>query len=445
MRDRRGRWGWLLVTLLVGVVACRSGEPGGGEETAVPEWAAELELRIGSLDDPGSSLTAVRGLEVGPDGSVYTLHPSEAIVRHFDADGNLVRVFGGRGGGPGELRRARLMGMVGDTLWVMDGEGYRISRFMLDGTFVGSFQVPFDMGSADMTAIPPRPVGLLSDGTVYGQPPGISDWLADGRLTDQVPVLMTRDGRVTDVLPAMPYRHLVWAIPSPDGRGGSYAVQPFEDRTAFAFDLNRRALVVLDREPPANAAEASFTVMKLEFDGDTLFSRAFAFDPIPVRQEELDSALDAFAAEVGERRLFGLTETEARRLAEETLYAPAYRPGARYVVPGRDDTIWVMLEPGDADTATWLVLDSGGEPMGRVRLPSGVLVRQAELPLVWGVETDELDVPYVVRYRVSTSMIGTGSTGVGATLAEEEPVTPWVSQGSRNRGHGPSTPIPAVL
>ena len=34
----------------------------------VPEWSAELELRIGSLDDPEYSLTYVRSLEVAPDG-----------------------------------------------------------------------------------------------------------------------------------------------------------------------------------------------------------------------------------------------------------------------------------------------------------------------------------------------------------------------------------------
>jgi hypothetical protein len=381
--------------------AC-GGPAADATDTSGDEWTAKLELRIGSVDDPVYSLTAIRGLEVGPDGAIYTLHPSEAVVRQFDADGSFVRTIGGRGSGPGEFQRARAMGLTGDSLWVMDTEGYRVSLFALDGTFLNSFQVPFVMGSEDMADIPPRAQGLLSDGTVYGQPPGFSNWLADGRLADQVPVLMTREGKVTGALPAMPYRHLVWEVPSPDGNGGSYAIQPFEDRTAFAFALNERALVVLDRPAPESIEDASFTVAKLDFDGDTLFSRTFDFEPFAVRQEELDSVVGARASELGERGVFGLTETAARRLAEETLYAPPYRSGARFVVPGRDGTIWVMQEPGDADTAVWLVLDARGEPLGRVGLPSRVLLRQADLPFVWGVETDELDVPYVVRYRVGT-------------------------------------------
>jgi hypothetical protein len=38
-------------------------------------WTAELQVRIGSVDDPDYSLTWFRRMEVGPDGRMYTLHP----------------------------------------------------------------------------------------------------------------------------------------------------------------------------------------------------------------------------------------------------------------------------------------------------------------------------------------------------------------------------------
>ena len=56
----------------------------------MPEWSAELELRIGSVDDPEYSLTRLRSLDVAPDGTIYTLHPMEQVVRRFDADGSLL-------------------------------------------------------------------------------------------------------------------------------------------------------------------------------------------------------------------------------------------------------------------------------------------------------------------------------------------------------------------
>jgi hypothetical protein len=426
----------VLVLALV-AAACAAGESDPAADDPVPTWPTELELRIGALDDPIYSLTAVRGMEIGPDGSIYTLHPTEAIIRQFDAAGSLVRTIGGRGGGPGEFQRPRAMGMVGDTLWVLDSDGYRVSQFGLGGDFLGSFQVPFDMGGTDLSALPPRAEGLLFDGTVHGAPPGPASALADGSLREVRPVLMSRTGEVTLALPSVPYSNLVWDISIPGTGGGSYRPQPYADSPIHTYSLTELALLVVDRAAPHTAEDAMYRVIKLGFGGDTLFERRFRFDPLPIDEVALDSLLDRFAESSAQSRLFSIAEGEARRLAESTLYRPAYRPGVRHLIPGRDGSVAIGLEPGDAEMAIWLFLDSDGEPVGRATLPSNVLIRQIELPLLWGVETDDLDVPYVVRYRVATSMIAGADESVGATLARAVVVPSPRSQASRKRGGPP--------
>jgi hypothetical protein len=271
------------------------------------------------------------------------------------------------------------------------------------------------------------------DGTVHGAPPAFSNLVADGSMTHRVPMLMTREGRVTDTLPAVPFGRNQWAVAAPDGRGGFYRSQPFPDGPLADFSLDERAQIIVAREAPASADDARYWVSKIDFAGDTVFTRAFAFEPIPVRQEELDSVLREVAGFMGERGMFGLSEIEAGRLAETTLYKPAFRPGVRTVVPGNDGTILLMLEPGDAPTATWLVLDTQGEPIGRVTLPANVLVRRVDLPLLWSVETDDLDVPYVVRYRVTRSIISRRERP-GATLADVTAVPQSIPRGTRSAG-----------
>lgn len=71
-----------------------------------------------------------------------------------------------------------------------------------------------------------------------------------------------------------------------------------------------------------------------------------------------------------------------------------------HVAAGRDGTTWLRREDAGGGTVKWLVLDAAGSPLAEVGAPAGLTILEARRDLVWGVEHDELDVPYVVRYRV---------------------------------------------
>ncbi len=415
-RNRAGGWDHLLVVLALCAGGCVPGDGGrsANDDPAsprslraedVPEWSAELELRIGSLDDPDYSLTYIRSLEVALDGTMYTLHTQEQVVRMFSADGSFKALIGGRGSGPGEFENVAVMGWVADTLWVLDFRGYRFSQFTPTGEFIGSFSVPYRSIEGLSAIQPPRAGGLLFDGTVHGEPPAFSHLVADGTLTHRVPMLMTRDGTVTDTLPSIPIGRNEWAISDPDdpGRGGLYTRQPFGDGPLWSFVPGERALIILDRTAPPSRDDAILHVSKLTFSGDTVFSRTYRFEPTPVSSEEVDSLLDERGSMMAEQGIFGVTAARGREWAALTLYQPEFKPGVVGMVFGRDGSIWLSLGPDGTGQDDWVVLDSAGEPIGHLKLPTGLQIFVVDPPLLWASERDELDVPYVVRFRIGPS------------------------------------------
>lgn len=376
------------------------------DELVVTEWTATQDLRIGSVDDPDYSLTFFRTMEVGPNGTMYTVHPQEQLVRVFAPDGSIRTTIGGRGDGPGEFQNVVTIGWVADTLWLLDGNGYRFSQFTADGKFLGSFSVPFVAGSDPRAIQPPRAGGMLFDGTIHGSPPAFSSQVAEGTLTHHVPMLMTREGVVTDTLPAIPFGRNQWAVTNPDApqRGGLYMHQPFADGPLWEFASSEAALVILTRTAASSLDEAVFVISKVSFDGDTLFSRGYRYVPVPTRLEVMDSILDDVGERLGERGLFGATAAQVRGWAALSLYQPPFEPPVRAMILGRDGTIWLDRGAGEIDGMNhWLVLDADGRPFAGLDLPARLTVLKVVPPYLWASENDESDVPYLVRFRVAES------------------------------------------
>lgn len=395
------RRGPVAVVVLATVVLAACGGPRERGPEALAEWPATRELRVGSVDDPGTALTWFRGMEVGPDGRMYTLHPQEERIRVFAADGTPAGTIGGEGEGPGEFSNPAFMGWVADTLWVLDLRGYRFSQFSADGALLGSFQVPFTASGSPDEAGPARANGLLPDGTVHGAPPAFSSLVASGKLTHYVPMLMNREGEVTDTLPAIAFGRSQWAISDPDHpeRGGTYTRQPFADGPLWAFAPNERALVIVDREAATDPTQASYRVTKLGFGGDTIFSRAYPYAPEPLPPARADSTFEATMERFSSFRRGG-TEGPFRKWAETSFYRPAFLPPLSDMKAGRDGTIWLRMAP-EGGQVSWTVLDRDGTPLGRTTLPEALTALVVDACTLWGYELDDLDVTYLVRYRVA--------------------------------------------
>jgi hypothetical protein len=54
------------------------------------------------------------------------------------------------------------------------------------------------------------------------------------------------------------------------------------------------------------------------------------------------------------------------------------------------------------DSIRWDMVDSDFEPLGFTFLPNDFAVKRVSRSAVWGVELDEWDIPWVVRYDVQS-------------------------------------------
>jgi hypothetical protein len=75
-------------------------------------------------------------------------------------------------------------------------------------------------------------------------------------------------------------------------------------------------------------------------------------------------------------------------------------PPATLLVTAQDGTIWIRLDERDLTEQPWVVMNRDGALLATVMLPAGVVVSAANGDELIGVETDELDVQYIVRYRI---------------------------------------------
>ena len=365
--------------------ACQRDLPALPDAFAAPPWTlAERETRIGSVDDPDYIFNPVTHMAMGPDGLLYTTHAGEGAVRRWTADGAPAGSLGGRGEGPGEFQYPFGLGFFGDSLWVWDVVAVRVSYFDLEGGFLGSVQARRTPGGA--TELPVRPVVPLRDGTFMGMTPPASTSIARGSQTESPFVRLDPDGRSLNRIWTQPWRrHDTFATSS--------ASQPFGDE--HLSGMGARGLLVVGRRAWTGEGDPTIRVSEIGFDGDTIFTAAVPYDPVPLAAERFDSVVRAWAG--------GNAASEAE--IREAMYRPSHLPAVSRLIGARDGTVWVQrFDPvevgGGGRMIEWWVLDDEGIPLGRALTPVELDVRVIAGGTVWGIERDELGVEYIIRHRV---------------------------------------------
>lgn len=134
--DASSRWAGTVDTLASGqIVVHNSATPiwAPGQE-----WQVTEDLRIGSVDGDGPDVLGnVTSFEIDRAGRIRILEGQTQQLRVFAADGSFVRTLGRSGGGPGEFARAMRVELGPDgNLWVMDPSNNRLSVFDTAGTYL---------------------------------------------------------------------------------------------------------------------------------------------------------------------------------------------------------------------------------------------------------------------------------------------------------------------
>jgi hypothetical protein len=241
----------------------------------------------------------------------------------------------------------------------------------------------------------------LRDGTLYGIAPASSDAVARGRLSRVRHVVMGPDGSIRGTVWIQPYRPSdVLALLRETG--GTFAPQPFGDRPLFHVSP-RGVLLVLDRRVPDEAGPASIRLTKIDMQGDTLLSSEITYTPHPLPRERIDSTAHAQAETILDFIQRMDPEMTVRRLESElreATYSPEFLPAVKDMVVAEDGSIWLQRFTPSEEGVVWWVLNPDARPLASAITPEGLRVLLISHQEVWGVETDALDVDYIVRYDV---------------------------------------------
>lgn len=358
-------------TLANGVVHVRN--PATGMWKPGEEWTLVEDLRIGSEDSEGPEMFgAVAALEVDAAGRIYVLEPQARQVRVFDADGTHVRSFGRKGGGPGEFEGpAGLMWDSAGRLWTVDQQLGRFSVFDTAGTFVTSHM---------------RPAGFM-----------MMPW----------PGGMDRSGRLYDVglLPGGGFRHALLRYDSAMQPRDTFRFPEFEAE-AFTYEDAKKTKSMSMTVPftPSRAwrmdgegnvwtgVSDRYRMARLNFRGDTVRIVEKEFEAVPVSSEDRDSALAKtkwFTEQGG--------KVDASRI-------PSRKPAYEMLAVDDRDFLWVAPMVARAEQRRRFdVFDAEGRYLGRVASPEALTLSGSTLirgDRIYAVVLDEMDIPYVVRYRI---------------------------------------------
>lgn len=337
-----------------------------------------LERRIAS-DESGDHPFSYIGRVVLAGDRVYLTQWGERSVLAFDTAGRFLRRIGRDGAAPGEFRIISWVGVIGDTLWVIDYAQDRLTAFDSVGVLLAVQTAPVQVPGWPRKGFH---LGLTQTG-VLAEGAASVDALYSGAVPSIVPLVIAgRDGTTRRIVDRLDRSRLAFGVAGPDG-AGLLGYQPFADSPVIVADGRGRGFGVIRRE----VADAGPTAAIVLYNtmAETLYARGLRPRPEPLTDPVFDSA----ASEV---------LRNAPRDDPSVLYRPTFLPAAGQAHFANDGALWIQL--GRGEVQEWAVLEPNGECRARLTLRFPGRLEAADGWRIWVVETDSLDVPSVVRYRV---------------------------------------------
>ena len=368
------------------------------------EAVLEPEITIGVMEgEDHYMLGSVRSLAVGDDGAIYAMDGQVPALRKYAPDGTYVATFGREGGGPGEYKgpdgglavladgRVVLRDPGNARLQVYSAEGEPLETWPLRGGFNTGNPLVVDTAGILRTQV------LLDPGA------GVTEWRMGLAGID------TRTGTAVDTIPAPVWDfeapRIVATLVSGENRSTSVNNVPFSPQPSWAFSPLGWMV---------GGVSTRYAIDQFLPDGRVLRIERVV-DPVAVTADE--------RADQEEQATWGMKRTQPD-WTWNGAPIPDTKPAFRGIETGLDGRIWVMVhQPAEPDAertpsedprarppARWRepvaydVFEPDGSYLGRVRAPPGLATYPRPIfrgDRVWGIVRDDMDVQYLVRFRVA--------------------------------------------
>ncbi len=370
--------------------------------------------RVGDADALDSTITfgGIGGFAVAADNTVAVFDQTGPTLRLYDVNGRYVRTLGRKGAGPGEYSAANGMAFLPDgrlALW--DPPTSRITLYAPDGTVTAAWTPPVTgwwMSNALWPASP-RMLAVraaIPDSTKRderGNPRMQSAYFlydGNGAMVDTIraPITATEPPRLvarregTMAMTGVPYAPGLFDALLSDGRlaagyGDAYVIRVTRGARPLRIERDVTPVRVLPEERDEQRVRTEFQMRTVASD--------WRWDGPPIPDTKpLFTGLTGTA----DGRLWVRLSAPGERIPEaERDDPPPPTPGAPPRPPVRQ---W--REPAWYD-----VYETDGTLLGRIVLPARATLLGVRGDLVWGVVRDDLDVPFLVQWRVSPGWGGT--------------------------------------
>lgn len=331
-------------------------------------WRMETTptVRIGASESPDASLAAPAGATRLPSGNIVVGDLGEWAIREFSPDGKMVKRYGRKGKGPGEVTYLAPLLRCGDTLVAHDIGGMS-SVFTLDGKFVRAFRFKV------------TPYRVACNNRMQFL---VMGWEKDGDMKASVyrpivPYMLSRaDSSAPKVLANLSGPERIGPRPYPLGLDPRIAIGAARAYVALSdsleihtFDMNgTRQPSLLDKVPRTSATAA-----------------------------DLDAEKEREVTMMGERARKSIDASYAKMPLTKFL------PGSRDIIIDREENVWVQHFPRAASKSVlWTVFGANGKVRARVEMPTAFELYEVGRDYVLGryIDADEA-VPEVRLYKLT--------------------------------------------
>lgn len=344
----------------------------------LPLWTIgdSAEVRIGSLDGSGPEVMGrIVGLALLSSGAVVVAEGQALELRAFDWSGLHLWTAGRSGAGPGEFMRtiSHFSNLGADSLMASDGGG-RTMMFGPQGTYARLVRLAEPAEGIGRS----RVIGALDDGTLVS-----TYFKLMATTSNEIPTGITRGPERVGLLDS------AGAVDTTFGEFRSQE-STIKVSTGASGEISSIAIRRLSMGRASVFAVGGTSVVAGETDRFELSRYDAAGGPASVIRVE--TPLTLLSEDARQQTL----AMDSNAVVSDTL--PAIGT-VRIDDAGR---IWVQefVPVFEKRAAQWFVLDTSGTFVARVNAPPGFDPRAFSGDEVWGVRLDDLDVPYVERYRI---------------------------------------------
>lgn len=335
--------------------------------------------RLGAVDQTDVTFAEVVGATRLANGNVIVGDHGDFALREFSPTGVVVKSFGRKGGGPGEIRTLRSMHRCGDSLFTVDLDGRKVSTFSLEGRFVRQFRFAAPHSNSSY-----RTACNGAQRFVHYGWEAESD-MRGGTYRPLVPFWTTgADGSVEAVLGRFPGSERFGLVIENQLRGSRPL--PLGRETQIAIGSKRVYLGI---------AEA-FEVQVFSETGANLGTLKSARPAARARVADVERARSAEILSKGKQWEASVARDYSMMQLRSTL--PAYD---RILVDSQD-WVWVRVFPRAGESShRWIVFDTSNAERASVVVPAQFEVLEIGSDYVLGRYVDDADqVPEVRLYEL---------------------------------------------